>query len=245
MGSVSSCTYKELVSDYASTLDHTQWTTKIVYSRDMALNFDVPTVPVALVESTTDTEIVEIPKFRSFEIEEMTMEPLLLTPKSYEPLMNIVSEYCSSPMLVSASTRGIKHTVFTIGNCLICTDGVSQSIYVPQRLVKMILKDCTSQGIDCGFEGDRTCNVYYKALLPQRLSAIAQSVMQDSHPREVNPMLTPVYADGCTHYVPANTSIVVCLTPSRRIEPLDGLQDTVLVREKRSIQILALSVSLP
>ncbi len=246
MDSNSSCTYKDLVSDYADTMDHDLWDVVHIDKSTESRNYMRDRMPVALVDTTYEVpSFIPIPILGPNDLEEMLMEPLLTLSEDCVNPLDLVFMSNADPILVAASTYGIKYLAYTLTGCLLCHGEGKSDIYIPQRFMRKIVYDCRSKNVMVNFSHSKQRYVYHRITIPHELKDVCRSITSTAMKQYVTEVITPAYNHGHKYYHPVNVSVMVYLVPNRRIESPGGSGDVVVIKDKRTIDVVPLAVYEP
>jgi hypothetical protein len=254
--SESSCTYKDYITAYGSTRDSELWHTRYTIGTEVNLNLNVDRMPIMLCDETPTEDTNEIPFITAAQMEEILMEPLLSVPEEQLSVIQSLVSIRKGSLLVSASTYGSKHLVFSIPGCMLCTGGSDHpdevSIYVPERFFRKIVIDCSAQGIECESSVDSTLSLYHRVSLMEspEVSRVPirdsqMRILSKGNSRRVTRSVTPVFNDGFEFYYPVSMTLLVVLDSQRHIRMEDESGNTVVHRSKRQIKVVPLCISEP
>lgn len=231
------------MSDYKSTSDSTMWS--IHYITDHAINYTFMTdkVPIFLKDKTTEDEVKsEVPVIDQVLMEEMLAEVVFSIPEVCLSQLQMVARQQKDSLFVSMSTYGLKHLAFTLPGCLLCESELEKALYIPQRLFKKVVSDCRMRGIDCEINGSRYNDIYHRVYMSSIFKKLCESICLSSKAKTVNTALTPIYRDGFIKYYPVKCTMYIVLNPNRRIDSPTGSGDTILLRDKRQIQVSIIDI---
>lgn len=245
MDSETSCTYEEFVSDYKSTSDSEMWSVHYIKDHDINFIFNADKVPVSLRDDTMEVETrssTEIPTIGQIQMEEMLAEVIFSMPETCVSELQMIARQQKDSLFVSMSTYGFKYLAFKLPGCLLCESESQRALYVPQRLFKKVVLDCRIRGIECEITGSRYNDIYHRVFISSRFEKICESICMSSYAKTVSAALTPIYRDGFNRYYPVKCTMYMVLNPNRRVESPTGSGDTILLRDKRQIQISILNI---
>lgn len=242
MESESSCTYKEIMEDYGSTYDSTLWLESTVPGASICHDLHDMTVPVAIVQDLKDVSDTGVQLLDSYSLEEMMMEPILTSYPYCTEYISRISGSHRSPILVCASSYGIKNVIFTIGNCLLCKKKDEIGIYLPRRFMKKVVKDCREMGVSCKLERGGRNDIYYRAYVSPNVTQVCKNVAEVSSFRKISSITTPVYEEGFRRQLTVTVTLSLYLYPNRRI--IDGGEGGIITsRDDRYVTPVVLSIS--
>lgn len=242
MDSDSSCTYKDLVSDYRSTKDSELWSLQEMSDSETSRIFNVSSIPFLLKDDTTEDHYSKILTIDNIHMEEMMVEPLLWIPESCATQLHYITRSRRDSLFASMSTYGVKHLAFIIPGCLLCRDNFRTRLYIPQRFLKKVVYDCRSKGVDCDFKGSHLKDLYHSVDVDPKLQLVCESVCRHSLPRSVKSALTPIHSDGFNEYYPVQVVVYIILNPDRKLGSSSSSEDTVVFKHKRQIQVFPLNI---
>lgn len=210
-------------------------------------------------ENASDTT-PESPRATSFPamtmelMEECLMEPLVhindnYIPESmrhnFIPTLHAITNGDESIVLVSASSYGLKHLMFTITGCVLCAsdDGTPFSVYVPSTLLRKTRDDLTQQSFQCKIASFDEHAVFHRVVLPPRLVPKCFDVYGGSVKKTTTRSHTPLLRDGFNRYCNANLMVSIALTPSRTTEPSSFDGSIIVQHGRRIISIIVLDIT--
>jgi hypothetical protein len=254
--SESSCTYKDYMIAYSSTRDSELWHTQYAIGTEVNLNLGIERMPIMLCDETPSEDITEIPFIGTAQMEEILMEPLLSVPVEQLSIIQSIVSMRKGSLLVSASTYGLKHLVFSIPGCMLCTKTLENpteiSIYVPRRFLRKIVSDCSAQGVECESSTNDTLSLYHHIPLTQSPEVSKDSIrnsqiriLSNGNYRPVTRSVTPVFADGFKFYYPVSMTVLIVLNSQKHIKMEDESGNIVVHRMKRQIKVVPLCISEP
>lgn len=238
----SSCTYKDLISEYGRTKDKSMWTPVSVKDSDVCSLYEVDEIPVCLVDKEAVEPVKEIPVLNSEAMEEMVMEPILFDNPDISKIFSYWGYEGQSTIVMSASTYGIKNIIFGLEDCLLCTgDGIS-CIAVSNRLVRKVVRDCREKEIDCTFGRGKPAHVYRVVPLPDSLLRQSENVRGVSKEILIKPMVTPLFEQKYTKSYKAIVVVAMCLVPGEYSFSMNSLGEVIENKGQREIQVIPVAI---
>lgn len=242
----SSHTYRDYAVEYSQTREYTLWkprsltegmSYKIIREKGMI---------GSIIDECEDEADRQVFVLNMSDLDECLMEPLFAVPEGCKYTENKLLHLSGSPpgsLLVSLSMRGGKHLVFTLRNCIICSKGNNDDVYIPRRIVHKIMIDTGFQGVTCSTRNSSSRTPFHRTKVLSTTKKDIRKIFEENRKHRVTPDHMPASTDGHERFVLNDIIVYVSITPQQRSVLTEYGNNSTIMHRPRNIDVVCAAVA--
>jgi hypothetical protein len=198
MDTRSDCTYDRYARDLTASQDYLLWKASYL-NPDLSmsiLNFDRVVCKISdIVDPSLSSGITVVA-----DIYEYTFEPLIPVPIICWSTAQSLIYSRPNDILMCISNTDARNLIFGFGDCTLCCDDDTLSLYIPAPLKRAVYISAERDGLKCSADQVYTRQSYHRIPVPDNLVHRAREVFESTRKIRVSVNHQPMHVDGYKHF---------------------------------------------